>query len=388
MNLQYRVSLAVLASLAPVALATSAALAQTPGYITSFEAAGSPTEVTNPSGYFSGQLFLQDNWVGGDRFPRVRTQAELEAELTEAGLNPANAVRTGDQALLVSKVDTNTETSPPGGYFVRNTFSGLETETKVTLDFWTRPLTSGVGADNLGTPGNNKTIGERQGNMFFGILDGDASERRAIALRFGVDTVGADPYSNVIERHIDFASASTGNPNAPWIKSGVNWAADTWYNFRVDMDFTTKTYDFMINGVQVNDAPIQFYNTGATNAVKFFVSRGTNQAGSIIDDIRIEATSQFPAITTNADFNADGEVDGEDFLLWQRGLGAATGAVLGDGDANGDGAVNGADLDVWRLASPGRVVPAVSAVPEPASVAIASLALVGLIAVGRQSRRA
>ena len=383
MKLQYRVSLAAMASLASVALAAPVALAQTPGYITSFEASG-PTEVTNPSGYFSGQLFLQDNWVGGDRFPRVRTKAELEAELTDAGLNPAGAVRTGDQALLISKVDTATEGS---GYLVRNAFSGLEAESKVTLDFWSRPLTSGAGADPAGTPaGTNKTIGERQGNMFFGIMDSDASERRVAAIRFGVDTVGPNPYENVVQRHIDFGSATAGP--AVWIKSGVNWAADTWYNFRVDMDFTTKTYDFMINGVQVNDAPIQFYNTSASNAVKFFVSRGTNQAGSIIDDVRVEATSNFPAITANGDFNADGEVDGEDFLIWQRGVATATGAVLGDGDANGDGAVTSADLDVWRLASPGRVVPAVSAIPEPASVAIASLALVGLVAVGRQGRRA
>ena len=87
----HRVNLAVMASLASVALAAPLALAQTPGYITSFEPSGSPTEVTNPSGYFSGQLFLQDNWVGGDRFPRVRTKAEMEMELTDAGLNPANA---------------------------------------------------------------------------------------------------------------------------------------------------------------------------------------------------------------------------------------------------------------------------------------------------------
>jgi hypothetical protein len=169
------------------------------------------------------------------------------------------------------------------------------------------------------------------------------------------------------------------------VKSGLTWAADTWYNFRVDMDFTTKTYDFIVNGVKVNEDPIRFYNEAATNAVKFFVSRGTNQAGSIIDDVRIEATSNFPAITTNGDFNADGEVDGEDFLMWQRGVGTATGAVLGDGDANGDGAVTGADLAVWRLAAPGRVVPAVSAIPEPASAVIATLALLGLVAARRRA---
>ena len=41
------------------------------------------------------------------------------------------------------------------------------------------------------------------------------------------------------------------------------------------------------------------------------------------------------AVTQNADFNSDGLVDGQDLLVWQRGLGVGT--VLAAGDANGDG---------------------------------------------------
>lgn len=49
----------------------------------------------------------------------------------------------------------------------------------------------------------------------------------------------------------------------------------------------------------------------------------------------------------NADFDGDGDVDGRDFLAWQRGFGIASGASLAQGDANGDGAVNAADLEFW-----------------------------------------
>jgi hypothetical protein len=349
--------------------------------ITSFEPAG-PTEVTYPAGYVTGSLLLQDNWGSPSRSPRVQTAAEIADELTAAGLNPANPVRTGDQALLVAKIDNSTEVSPPGGYLVRNTLIGLETETKVTADFWLRPLTSGLGADPAGTPaGNGKTIGERQGNIFFGIMDSQSGgdERRVAAVRFGVDTVGADPYTNVVERHIDYGTNVAG----VWAKSGALWQADTWYNFRFDMDFTTKTYDFFVNGDKANAAPIPFYQTDAIDAGKFFVSRGTNQAGAILDDVRIQATDDFPVV--NADFDADGDVDGEDFLKWQRGVGITTGAMLADGDANADGAVNGADLSAWKNAFPGAVA-AVTAIPEPATAVIASLALFGLVAVGRQSR--
>ncbi len=49
-----------------------------------------------------------------------------------------------------------------------------------------------------------------------------------------------------------------------------------------------------------------------------------------------------------ADFDTDNDVDGFDFLLWQRGFGIDSGATKADGDANLDGAVNGLDLTVWK----------------------------------------
>ena len=48
------------------------------------------------------------------------------------------------------------------------------------------------------------------------------------------------------------------------------------------------------------------------------------------------------------DFDSDFDVDGRDFLAWQRGFGLATGATKAQGDANGDGAVNETDLLEWQ----------------------------------------
>ncbi len=76
-----------------------------------------------------------------------------------------------------------------------------------------------------------------------------------------------------------------------------------------------------------------------------------------------------------ADFDADGDVDGADFLIWQRGLRSDGGTPAG-GDANGDGAVNAADLAIWR----NQFGPAPSAialqrsVPEPPAGALLWLA--------------
>ncbi|MCH8840516.1 MAG: hypothetical protein IH831_07530, partial [Planctomycetes bacterium] len=51
----------------------------------------------------------------------------------------------------------------------------------------------------------------------------------------------------------------------------------------------------------------------------------------------------------SADFDEDGDVDGKDFLTWQRGLGILLGAAHGDGDADGDGDVDLADLLHFHL---------------------------------------
>jgi hypothetical protein len=89
----------------------------------------------------------------------------------------------------------------------------------------------------------------------------------------------------------------------------------------------------------------------------------------------------------SADFDEDGDINGIDFLAWQRGLGV--GASLEEGDANGDSQVNGADLAVWRFqfGATGAVVPVSSAVPEPTGIALFA-ALAGLIRLGHCRRDA
>lgn len=51
----------------------------------------------------------------------------------------------------------------------------------------------------------------------------------------------------------------------------------------------------------------------------------------------------------SADFDLDGDVDGHDFLTWQRGFGTSPNATHSQGDADIDGSVAAADLAIWQL---------------------------------------
>jgi hypothetical protein len=58
----------------------------------------------------------------------------------------------------------------------------------------------------------------------------------------------------------------------------------------------------------------------------------------------------FEVQAPSADFDGDGDVDGRDFLAWQRGFGTpAPTAFKSQGDSDNDLDVDGADLGVWQL---------------------------------------
>jgi hypothetical protein len=78
----------------------------------------------------------------------------------------------------------------------------------------------------------------------------------------------------------------------------------------------------------------------------------------------------------SADFDTDSDVDGSDFLAWQRGFGTIGGALKGEGDANDDGNVNADDLAIWQ-AQYGNPPPlsAVNSIPEPTTLVLVMLGM-------------
>jgi hypothetical protein len=89
---------------------------------------------------------------------------------------------------------------------------------------------------------------------------------------------------------------------------------------------------------------------------------------------------------SDADYDNDADVDGNDFLLWQRQFGATVPAGTG-ADGNGNGLVDAADLSLWKAqfgATP--ATPAAAAVPEPAACLLTALALGGVALGGRRRK--
>jgi hypothetical protein len=137
------------------------------------------------------------------------------------------------------------------------------------------------------------------------------------------------------------------------------------------------------------------FGSGATPSSFFPRQTGPYQLvstneGAVIKGMTLEYDVTYdisPAATgENADFDGDGDVDGQDFLTWQQNVGISSGATQAQGNANPgvDGAVDGADLDVWESQFGAATIVA-AAVPEPTSALMAALAVAfGVVASARR----
>jgi len=115
------------------------------------------------------------------------------------------------------------------------------------------------------------------------------------------------------------------------------------------------------------------YNPGS---ILLTNNQGTNSSMTVL--INPDATLD------DANFDGDNDIDGADFLTWQRNFG--TGTLPSQGDAENDGDVDSKDLTVWEIQYGGTppLAAAAASVPEPSS---ASLILLFGLLVGISSRK-
>ena len=91
----------------------------------------------------------------------------------------------------------------------------------------------------------------------------------------------------------------------------------------------------------------------------------------------------------DADFDEDGDVDGDDLAEWRIGFGIDDTADHMDGDADANQDVDGADFLTWQrqLGSGPPTVAASAAVPEPGTSMLVIVAAVGIRAIGVRLHR-
>ena len=154
---------------------------------------------------------------------------------------------------------------------------------------------------------------------------------------------------------------------------------DKWVS-RFDAQVTDENYTHVVWNLAQGTAPTAdpFFNAPqfddeTTFAFQIFFNSGgfgTDAGNKItIDNLQLKFT---PTVPIPGDFDKDDRVDGNDFLVWQRG-----------GSPN---PYASSDLDLWK-ANFGQPSMAVGAIPEP-TAALLACSGIALLATARRRRRA
>jgi hypothetical protein len=131
--------------------------------------------------------------------------------------------------------------------------------------------------------------------------------------------------------------------------------------------WTTVTSSFVV--------PADGFFTDVRVSTNLFIPPSPLLAGQVL----------FDKLTINrltADFDDDGNVDGDDLTVWTENIGPTAAA-----DANADGVTDGADFLAWQREFGLGITPpvgaAIAAVPEPGSAVLAAMSVAMLSMAGR-----
>ena len=144
-----------------------------------------------------------------------------------------------------------------------------------------------------------------------------------------------------------------------------------------------------------NGDPYSFEKTEGGYTDNFITLYGQRQTFTQLDNLATHTFDNFtvwsaPAfpVDVDADFDDDGDVDGFDFQIWQRGNGLTGQPDKSTGDSDGDGDVDADDLDNWQ-ATYGAGLTSLSniqSLPEPGTIGMIGVGGVILASLGRLRR--
>ncbi|MCG8450507.1 MAG: peptidylprolyl isomerase [Pirellulales bacterium] len=178
------------------------------------------------------------------------------------------------------------------------------------------------------------------------------------------------------------------------VSGGINSGTNNWYVNTSNNQFLDMVDDgFTVfgrvthDGMDVVDTIAEVPTYQMRNHINQFVGTSVPLIGDVTQGITRDNFVLFSSVEVlnipDGDYDFDGDVDGTDFLIWQRSFGSTTDVAA---DNNGDAIVNAADLAPWvnNYGTP-VLASAVSAVPEPSSLMLLGVSAFSVLC--RRSRR-
>ncbi|WP_146584636.1 hypothetical protein [Posidoniimonas polymericola] len=196
---------------------------------------------------------------------------------------------------------------------------------------------------------------------------------------FTIGSLGVD----ALTREILYQS----NPNGYFEAVEGIQVDNQWHQFRMALDYDHDLYQLSYDGQPILTEPFVDSSNGTIDSLTDVdiaaIATGDDAASQAAEGVAY--FDNFVVVNfarVDGDYDVDGDVDLNDYLVWQANYGATTIANSG-ADGNGDGVVDAADYTVWRdNYSPS--MSAVAATPEPTTLATA---VCGLLIAGRRRSR-
>jgi endonuclease I len=280
-----------------------------------------------------------------------------------------NAFRMGGPNSKSISVGLNTSTAP----------SGLKTGT-VTVD--NLDITTGAGAGHGANDANDVF------DVSLAVLDHPVAsysfnvELRERVIDFGIVPLGSEPKS-LASSFTNFDGFGSPDFAADIDLDSISGVGDT-DMFDVDLDPFT--------GLE-QGAFVAFDSLFMPNAVGQFAATFTlmlsdeDLPGEQMQTLTLSLAAE---AILSGDYNRDGVVDAADYVVWRRALGENV-TAYGGADGNGDGMIDDGDYDVWRVNFGATAAAAesfaISAVPEPANLLLATWALLVMLSSRRRTAR-
>ncbi|MCA9230514.1 MAG: alkaline phosphatase family protein [Planctomycetales bacterium] len=162
-------------------------------------------------------------------------------------------------------------------------------------------------------------------------------------------------------------SQSAGDANYDTVVDSDDLAAWGTQFGGVPVELSNSNFD-IDNNVDGMDFLRWQRNAGAVGRANLFIGDANRDGNVGKYDFQLWESQfgQAAGTSFDSDFDGDNRIDGRDFLQWQRGYGVVGGAEHAQGDASHNGAVDSFDLGAWEAQFGRTSLPLLAAsVPEP-----------------------